>query len=86
MTIECEYENDGRRITQPGKFEGEPTFAPFYWNLAMEGFADSDNGEVFKFKFSGSELASLDPVLKDWLGTRRTLHLWEDSQGFVHCR
>ena len=46
---------DGR-ITQPGKFEGEPVFAPYYWGIAMEGFADSDDGRVYTFKFKLNSL------------------------------
>ena len=81
----CDYENNGTTITQPGKFEGEPVFAPYYWDLALQGFADADNGKVFVFTFSAEELKAL-PALKEWLGTRRTIRLSEDSQGFVHCR
>lgn len=31
------YSTDGTKITSPGKFEGEPIFAPYYWNLGLEG-------------------------------------------------
>lgn len=92
MSIECEYQNDGERITQPGKFEGEPVFAPYFWGLALEGFADDDNGKVFSFRFcflrnrQDQELSAKFPTLKKWLGRKRSLKLWEDSQGFVHCR
>jgi len=87
----CEYDNDGTRITQPGKFEGCPVFAPHYWDLALQGFSDSDNGTVFTFKFENAkfELDHNDKQwateLKAWLGRKRTLRMQEDSQGFVHC-
>jgi len=88
-TTTCEYANDGKRITQPGKFEGEPVFAPHYWDLALQGFADSDNGTVYGFRFRRGELADPNTAfhaeLKAWLGRKRTLKLWEDSVGFVHC-
>lgn len=89
-TITCEYQNDGKRITQPGKFEGEPVFAPHFWNLALEGFSDRDDGQVFTFKLDQTDLsdAGTNPFwreLKEWLGRKRTLRLQEDSQGFVHC-
>jgi len=85
---QCEYDNDGKRITQPGKFEGEPIFAPYFWNLALEGFADADDGKVFTFKLAleGQDKGNpFRPELKHWLGRKRTLRLSEDSQGFVHC-
>jgi hypothetical protein len=81
-----EYANDGQRITQPGKFEGEPIFAPHYWDIALQGFADSDDGNVFTFKFkAGDRDFVVWPELKQWLGRSRTLRMAEDSQGFVCC-
>lgn len=82
----CEYENDGTRITAPGKFEGEPVFAPYFWALGLEGFADSDNGSVYTFRITKAD--SGNPFwsqIRAWLGRKRTIHLREDSQGFVHC-
>jgi len=81
------------RITDPGKFEGEPIFAPYYWAMGLEGFADSDDGRVYTFKFAHSvntgrkQCSEFDdwPELKKWLGRKRTLKLHEDSVGFVHC-
>lgn len=87
----CEYQNDGVRITAPGKFEGCPVFAPHYWQIGLEGFADSDNGQVFTFKFTNKELGNHGQdhlwatELRIWLGRSRTLKMREDSQGFVHC-
>lgn len=82
----AEYKVDNGVICSPGKFEGEPVFAPHYWHLGLDGFADSDDGEafVFKFKNNGPDFA-LWPELKEWLGCKRTLRLREDCQGFVHC-
>lgn len=82
----CDYANDGERITQPGKFEGEPVFAPYYWEMGLSGFADSDDGRVYGFRFKNSDSDFVTwPQLKKWLGRKRSLKLVEDSQGFVHC-
>ena len=61
-------------------------FAPYYWQLGLEGFSDADNGNTYTFKFTndGEDFAKW-PQLKAWLGRKRTLHIVEDSQGFVHC-
>lgn len=76
---------DGR-ITQPGKFEGEPIFAPYYWQAGLEGFADSDNGTAFGFRFSNAgDDFTLWPELKKWLGRKRAMKLYEDDNGFVRC-
>lgn len=88
QNTQCEYTNDGARITQPGKFEGEPVFAPYFWNLALEGFADSDNGKIytFRFNFNGADKdVPFKAELRAWLGDRRALRMGESSQGFVHC-
>lgn len=90
----CDYDNDGTRITQPGKFEGEPVFAPYFWEMCLNGFADSDDGSVYtiKFHFSGKKTGTAEeqelakfPTLKEWLGRKRTLRMREDDNGFVHC-
>lgn len=82
----CEYQNDGKRITAPGKFEGCPVFAPYFWNLALEGFADGDNGKVFTFKITKSDQQNpFWSEIKEWLGRKRTIRLSEDGNGFVHC-
>lgn len=82
----CEYTNDGERITQPGKFEGEPIFAPYFWNLGLEGFSDADSGSVYRFKITKSDNGNpFWPQIKQWLGRKWTISMREDSQGFVHC-
>ena len=82
----CEYDNDGERITQPGKFEGEPVFAPYFWELGLQGMSDSDDGRTYTFKFKTNDPELNDwPTLKQWFGRKRTLRLSEDSTGFVHC-
>lgn len=88
MNTKCEHQNDGWRITAPGKFEGEPVFAPHYWQQALEGFSDNDNGRIFTFRFAFNGRDSNCPFyaeLKQWLGRKRSLKMWEDDQGFVHC-
>lgn len=81
------YTHDANgRITQPGKFEGEPIFAPYYYGIGLEGFADSDDGKAYGFRFKNSDVDFvLWPELKKWLGRKRSLRIVEDSQGFIHC-
>lgn len=74
------------RIASPGKFEGEPIFAPHFWQMGLEGFADSDDGRVYGFRLKNGDPEFREfPELKKWLGRKRSLKLFEDSQGFVHC-
>lgn len=88
--LNLNYEIKGGRIVSPGKFEGEPMFAPHFWELGLEGFADEDDGKVYKFKLDETDLtdAGTNPFcreLKEWLGRKRTLRMIENDQGFVHC-
>jgi hypothetical protein len=68
-------------IKTPGKFEGEPLWAPYYWDLALEGNADMDDcvegGYGFKLDASDVEVW---PELK---GTPMIL-LFESDNGFVY--
>ena len=76
---------DGR-IISPGKFDGEPVFAPHFWDAGLSGCADSDNGTVLTFRVKRDDPEHAEfPELRKWLGRSRTLRLREDDQGFVHC-
>ena len=35
-------------VAHPGKFEGEPPIVPILWAIAMDGFADSEDGPYFQ--------------------------------------
>ena len=74
-----DYHNDGQRITQPGKFEGEPLWVPEFWQAGLEGFADDDDGEYYGFTLSDSDREKWPELA----GCTRVA-LREDSQGFVH--
>lgn len=74
------------RIVSPGKFEGEPIFAPYFWDIGLSGFADSDNGRFYSFRINKDDEAHHEfPELKQWLGRCRVLRMSQDGQGFVHC-
>lgn len=81
---QSEYTIENGHITSPGKFEGEPSFAPHFWENALQGLADDDNGKVFTFHITTEEKLA-NPVLREFMGKKRLLHLSEDEQGFVHC-
>jgi hypothetical protein len=79
-----DYRNNGRCITEPGKFEGCPIFAPYFWEAGLSGFADEDDGERYVFRITPEERKE-SAVLDQYLGRNQKVLLWEDSQGFVHC-
>ena len=79
------YDVRDGRIVSPGKFEGEPIFAPHFWECGLDGFADSDNGTVYTFRILRDAPEHQEfPELKTWLGRKRTIRMREDRQGFVH--
>lgn len=76
--IEAAYNVVGGRIRSPGKFEGEMVYVVAFWHIAMEGFADRDDGRVFGFDIIKEDKHEY-PELKG----RRTVKLIEDDNGFV---
>jgi hypothetical protein len=85
-TLNAYSVNEHGTITSPGKFEGEPIFAPLFWSIGLDGCADSDDGKVYTFHIRKTDPEHQQfPELAKWLGRRRTLRLREDNQGFVHC-
>ena len=84
MKTPCDYRNDGTTITAPGKFENEPIFTPHFWDIALEGFADSDDGESYEFQIDDADLAD-NLELAEFMGTSRTLRLVESESGFVRA-
>ena len=82
-TANCraEYETNSQGIiTSPGKFEGEMIYAPYFWEKGLEGCADEDDGQVFRFKIDDQ-----DKKLFPELGNTEMLYLTESDQGFVSC-
>lgn len=68
-------------IRSPGKFEGEPTYAPYFYDALLNGFADTDEGDVATFDVTDDDRA-LFPELKDV----QHVYLWESEQGFIYTR
>ena len=74
-------------IQNPGKFECEPEWVPYYWELAMNGEGEdvaeyTDDGEIageIAFRFT------VDPDEADAFGLEcgATVEVSQDSQGFV---
>lgn len=67
------------RIVDPGKFEGEMIYVPYYWALGLEGMADHDDGRVFRFGITQEDRALFPELPK----RRRVLRLFESDSGFV---
>jgi hypothetical protein len=81
--IEKAYRVVNGRIASPGKFEGEPIYAPGLWAMMLDGATDATidtpDGPV--------DIITIDPELRQqWPELRGTfaVALWEEDTGFVH--
>ena len=69
-------------IRNPGKFEGECVWVPYYWALVLNGEGEDEldeNGEVLATEFV------VDSEEEEAFGLEcgATVEVFEDSQGFV---
>ena len=77
--IIAEYDVDTHgTIRSPGKFEGEPVYAPYFYDALMNGFADDDDG-VASFNIDANDIKEFPE-----LANVKRLRLWESEQGFVY--
>lgn len=67
-------------IQNPGKFEREPIYVPYYWNCALEGMADEDEGGEFVFELDAAERVIWPEIPPGY----DYLCLHETSDGFVY--
>jgi hypothetical protein len=76
--VEKNFKVIGGLIKSPGKFEDEPIYVPYFWQIGLEGCADQDRDGDFVFHIDASDV-EMWPELRNI--TR--LQLWEDDNGFV---
>lgn len=76
--IEKEYKVENGIIRSPGKFEGEPVYAPYFWSMFLDGMADEDDSRILWFDVQEDDIEQF-PELKMY----KQVGLWEDEQGFV---
>lgn len=65
-------------VSRPGKFEGEARYVPYFWDIYMEGDADSDDGDVVTF-----DVCDDDINIFGELKTVKVIGLVETEDGFV---
>ena len=88
MTYYQEYRNlpEDSTIRQPGKFEGAPRYAPELYGRMLDGWADDteyDESDTAIDVFNVDPNEDLAIAYPEIAG--KTVRLWEDGQGFVHC-
>jgi hypothetical protein len=65
-------------VSRPGKFEREPPYVPYFWDVYLNGCADRDDGTTLGFDVTAEDRA-LFPELKG----RHAVRLVETDSGFV---
>lgn len=66
-------------ISNPGKFEGEMYYTPYYYDVGMNGMADEDSGSAWLFEL-GEEDYKKFPELKG----HKNIIISSNDQGFVY--
>ena len=76
-----EYEVKDGVITSPGKFQDEPIYAPYFWDMDVKGMADEyvlDVAIFFITKQDREEFPEIDQFLE-------LVEIWaDDEDGSVH--
>jgi len=81
--IRRDYRVEDGLIRSHGKFEGEPEFAPYYWNLVLDGSFPSASDENYTYDYA--DVSAEERVAWPELEGVTGVVLFEDDQGFVHC-
>jgi hypothetical protein len=77
--IERDYTVVNGVIQSPGQFEGEAIYVPHYWDVAMSGFADRDNGRTYGFDITAEDRKEFPELGKK----KRTVKLYQRDDGFI---
>lgn len=82
--IERDYEIEDGRIKSPGKFENEMIYAPYFWESSLNGIQDNirfDGDVPVDIFYPDKQDLKQFPELQGV----KSVEVWEDDQGFVHC-
>lgn len=81
-------DEDQKTIRSPGKFQGEPVYAPYFYNLILDGCQDDTLDEDPRYPQSEVvdvfDVTSLDTDLWPQLRGVDRLYCFTDDQGFFH--
>lgn len=82
--IETEYTIEHGRIRNPGTFERERPYVPYFWDVHMNGCADHVSyDDYLGFDLTDADLAMWPELVEDGYEKGETLWLWLRSDGFV---
>lgn len=67
-------------IKDPGQFEGQCLWAPYFWEYYLNGFSDEDLAGVLLFVISEEDKAEWPELAEDF-----AIALEQSDSGFVYC-
>lgn len=80
------YNSVGGIITSPGKFGGQPIYAPYLWDVVLEGGSETIYTEEYivleLIEISGEDRGHFPELEEDEVGAAV---LYETNDGFVYC-
>jgi hypothetical protein len=76
MTSRAEYED---MVSHPGKFEGEPGYVPYFWDIYLDGGFGDDDGEWLTFEIQEDDIK----IWPELIGYRE-IQICESDNGFVY--
>jgi hypothetical protein len=76
------YKVENGRIVSPGKFEGEPIYAPYFYEDSLNGGWDYVSPGHFKDEITKADRVAFPEIPK----RKRVVHLYETDDGFVYIR
>lgn len=66
-------------IRNPGKFEGEMLYVPYFYDAFLDGLPDYEKGNSVGFHITAEDRAEFPEIPK----RQRTIWLWLRDDGFV---
>ena len=66
-------------VSNPGKFEGEQPYVPYFWEIFLECGADEDDGFCMIFNVTDEDRA----FFLGYFGNKEKVVLYEDVDGFI---
>ena len=78
--------NEHGMITSPGKFEGEMIYAPYFYDLMMNGLhtEHEEYNEYDELTYHFDILKEDIDIFPELIGVAR-VYLFENNDGFVSC-
>lgn len=81
-----EYSTERGLICDPGKFEGEPIYVPYLWEIVLDGGGEPvDDPDRPDATMDLIILSDDDKQCYPELSEFDTALLWADDNGFVYC-